>query len=76
MVSFKPSDDEAAFIHVAKDFAFEFIRPAARETEKNRKVSQEMVKKLKEIGMDTLELPESFGEWSFPFYRRFRFLRS
>jgi len=66
LVSFKPSDDEAAFIHVAKDFAFEFIRPAARETEKNRRVSQDMVKKLKEIGMDTLELPESFGGMELP----------
>ena len=61
MVSFKPSDEEAAFIHVAKNFAREFIRPAARETEKNRQVSENIVKKLKEAGMNNLELPESFG---------------
>ncbi|WP_455676110.1 acyl-CoA dehydrogenase family protein [Pradoshia sp.] len=66
MVSFKPSDEEMAFIHVAKDFAMEFIRPAARETERNRKVSEEIVKKLGEIGMDKLELPESFGGMELP----------
>lgn len=66
MVSFKPSDEEAAFIHVAKNFAREFIRPAARETEKNRQVSENIVKKLKEAGMNNLELPESFGGLELP----------
>ena len=66
MVSFKPSDEEAAFIEVAKDFAHEIIRPSARETEGSRKVSEEIVKKLKALGMDTLELPESFGGMELP----------
>ena len=66
MVSFKPSEEEAAFIQVARDFALKMIRPAARETEKNRKVSEEIIKKLQEIGLDTLELPESFGGLELP----------
>lgn len=66
MVSFKPSEEEAAFIKVARDFAMKSIRPAARETEKNRKVSEEIVKRLYEIGMNSLELPESFGGLELP----------
>jgi len=35
LISFKPSDEEAAFIMVAKDFATEYFRPMARDAERN-----------------------------------------
>jgi acyl-CoA dehydrogenase len=66
MISFQPSDDEIAFVHLAKDFAQEYIRPNARVTEKNRKVSETITRKLHELGFTQLELPESFGGLELP----------
>jgi acyl-CoA dehydrogenase len=61
MISFQPSDDEIAFVQVAKDLAQEYIRPNGRETEKNRRVPEEITRKLQELGFTQLEMPESFG---------------
>ena len=61
MVSFLPSEEEKAFVDVAKDFAIQKIRPSARQTEKNRRVSEEIVKQLADLGLLQLELPESYG---------------
>jgi acyl-CoA dehydrogenase len=61
MISFKPSDEELAFVELAKDFARGKIRPFAVETEDNRIVNREITSKLKELGFTTLELPESWG---------------
>ena len=57
MVSFLPSEDEKAFVDVAKDFAIQKIRPSARQTEKDRGVSEELVRKLADLGLLDLEMP-------------------
>ncbi|RFU64801.1 acyl-CoA dehydrogenase family protein [Peribacillus glennii] len=66
MVSFKPTDEEAAFVKMAKDFALHEIRPAARESEENKKVDHAIIKKANELGFTLLELPESWGGLELP----------
>ena len=66
MVSFLPSEDEKAFVDVAKDFAIQKIRPSARQTEKDRGVSEELVRKLADLGLLDLEMPESYGGLELP----------
>ncbi len=66
MVSFLPSEEERAFIDVAKDFAVQKIRPYARQTEINKSVSEDMIRKLSELGLLNLELPETYGGLELP----------
>jgi acyl-CoA dehydrogenase len=66
MISFKPSDDELAFVELAKAFALEHIRPKSRLTEEKRQVNRENCSKLHELGFTSLELPESFGGLELP----------
>ena len=66
MVSFLPSEEEKAFVDVAKDFAVQKIRPYARQTEKNKAVSEDIVKQLGDLGLLHLELPESYGGLELP----------
>lgn len=61
MISFQPTDDELAFLQLAKDFAIEKIRPNAREAEKKKQIGNEIVQKYNELGFNTLELPEMWG---------------
>ncbi len=66
MVSFLPSEEERAFVDVAKDFAVQKIRPYARQTEINKSVSEDMIRKLSELGLLNLELPETYGGLELP----------
>ena len=76
MVSFLPSEEEKAFVDVAKDFAIRKIRPFARQTEKNRIVSEETVKQLKDLGLLHLDLPESYGGLELPLVSQVQILEA
>ncbi|HET7580055.1 MAG TPA: acyl-CoA dehydrogenase family protein [Bacillales bacterium] len=76
MISFQPTEDESAFVDVAKEFANEQIRPKARECEENRTVSAEIVKKIEELGFSGLELPESWGGLELPLISQVQMLQA
>lgn len=61
MISFRPSEEETAFVEVARAFALENIRPKSRMTEEKGKVHHEIIRKINELGFTSLELPESYG---------------
>lgn len=66
MISFKPTEEEAAFVDVARQFAKGEIRPQARECEENRQVNAGIADKSAELGLNALELPESWGGLGLP----------
>jgi acyl-CoA dehydrogenase len=76
MISFQPSDDEIAFVQLAKDLAQDYIRPMARETEKNKKVPETVTRKLHELGFTQLELPESYGGLELPLVSQVQILEA
>ncbi|MFS0863302.1 acyl-CoA dehydrogenase family protein [Fredinandcohnia sp. 179-A 10B2 NHS] len=61
MISFKPSEDEQAFITVAREFAKDVIRTNAREFEKAGAITPGFLHSFHELGFTLLELPESWG---------------
>lgn len=66
MISFQPTEEEAAFVEVAKGLARDEIRPLARECEENRRVSAGIAAKIGELGFASLELPENWGGLQLP----------
>lgn len=66
MISFRATEDEAAFAKVAKNFAKDKIRPMARHCEENGKVDNKLVEDLNELGFLSLELPESWEGLELP----------
>lgn len=66
LISFQPTDEENAFVKIAKDIAIEKIRPAARSCEENRSVDKALVNEIKELGLLALELPEDFEGMELP----------
>jgi hypothetical protein len=61
LISFRPTEEETAFVDVARGVANEQIRPNARDCENNQAVSEDITKKIEELGFLALELPESWG---------------
>ncbi|EZP76486.1 acyl-CoA dehydrogenase domain-containing protein [Parageobacillus genomosp. 1] len=76
MISFHPTDEEQAFYDLARNFAVEHIRPAARECEANRSVSASIMKMVGELGFLTLELPESWGGLELPLISQVQILQA
>src|SRR5690625_460786 len=76
MISFRPSEDELSFVDVAKDFAKDSIRPKARECEDNHQGDEKTVKELTDIGLTTLELPESWGGLELPLISQVQVLQA
>src|SRR5690606_18753105 len=76
MVSFQPTEDEQAFVDLARDFAKERIRPLARECEQEGRVHPELVKKIEEVGFASLELPESWGGLEMPLISQVQILEA
>ncbi|TFJ94251.1 acyl-CoA dehydrogenase family protein [Lentibacillus salicampi] len=66
MISFQPTEEETSFIKVAKDFAKNRIRPAARTCEKQRAVDQKLGDEAAELGFLSLELPEDWEGLELP----------
>jgi alkylation response protein AidB-like acyl-CoA dehydrogenase len=55
------AEDEAIFRDSVYEFADREIRPLAREMDEHARFSPELVKKLFELGVMSVEVPESFG---------------
>jgi acyl-CoA dehydrogenase len=76
LVSFKPTDEEAAFVKLARDFALEQLRPSARLAEEKRKVPDEITKKAAELGFLSLELPEELAGLELPLISQVQILEA
>jgi len=76
MISFRPTEDELSFVDVAKDFAKNSIRPKARDCEDHHQVDDKTVKALTDIGLTTLELPESWGGLELPLIAQVQILQA
>ncbi|WP_062309807.1 acyl-CoA dehydrogenase family protein [Alicyclobacillus sendaiensis] len=66
MLSFLPSDEERAFVEVAQQFARERLRESAREAEKARTPGDDLVSAAHELGLLSLEIPESLAGAELP----------
>jgi alkylation response protein AidB-like acyl-CoA dehydrogenase len=55
------AEDETIFRDSVYEFADREIRPLAREMDEHAKFSPELIKKLFELGVMSIEVPESFG---------------
>jgi alkylation response protein AidB-like acyl-CoA dehydrogenase len=55
------AEDEQIFRDSVYEFADKEIRPLAREMDEHAKFSPELIKKLFELGVMSIEVPESFG---------------
>lgn len=76
MISFQPTDEELAFVEVAKDIAVNRIRPLARNCEANRKVSEDLIKEVSELGILTMELPEEWDGLGLPLITQSQILQA
>jgi len=66
VISFQPTEEELAFLEVAKSLAVDEIRPRSRECEQQRRVSDELAEKIRELGFTLMELPEHWGGLELP----------
>src|SRR4026207_1381263 len=55
------AEDEQIFRDSVYEFADKEIRPLARDMDEHAKFSPELIKKLFELGVMSVEVPESFG---------------
>ncbi|QQK74589.1 acyl-CoA dehydrogenase family protein [Salicibibacter cibarius] len=76
MISFSPTEDETAFVDVAEGFAKDVIRPKARECEQNRAVDDAIISKAEEIGVASLEFPESWDGLELPLISQVQMLQT
>lgn len=76
MISFRSTEDETAFVDVARGFADEQIRPKARECEEHRCVSDDITEKVDELGVPALELPESWDGLELPMISQVQMLQA
>ena len=66
MISFRSTEEEAAFVEVAKHFAIENIRTKARVYEEQGRIEDDLMDELKNLGFLGLELPEDWGGLHLP----------
>jgi alkylation response protein AidB-like acyl-CoA dehydrogenase len=55
------TEDEAIFRDSVREFAEDQVRPLTREMDEHAKMSPNLVKKLFELGVMGIEIPESYG---------------
>lgn len=55
------AEDEALFRDSVYEFADKEVRPLSREMDEHAKMSPELIKKLFDLGVMGIEIPESFG---------------
>ena len=55
------AEDEVLFRDSVYEFADKEVRPLAREMDEHAKMSPELIKKLFELGVMSIEIPESYG---------------
>ena len=58
VISFQPTADERAFVEVARQFAKNHLRPAAKSYEEIGKVDDRTIQNLHDLGLLTTEQPE------------------
>ncbi|HZE30607.1 MAG TPA: acyl-CoA dehydrogenase family protein [Actinoallomurus sp.] len=56
------SDEEQAIVEVVADFVDREVRPAARELEHANTYPEELIERMKELGVFGLTVPEPYGE--------------
>jgi acyl-CoA dehydrogenase len=56
-----PTDDQAALVELAHDFAAREIRPRAAEYEESAEFPWDVVRKAATVGLHAYELPEEYG---------------
>ena len=61
MISFDLDEDTLAIQETVRKFAETELREKMREAEAEGGVSDAMVKRYRELGLNTLELPEQYG---------------
>lgn len=61
LIDFQPSDEQALIAETVRQFAENEIRPAARECDENRALSQNVIDAAHELGLVANSLPEEFG---------------
>lgn len=76
MISFEPTEDEAAFMKVAEGFADDWIRPMARNVEDNRIVDDSMSGEALDLGFLALELPEDWEGLELPLVSQVHILKA
>lgn len=76
MISFRSTEDETAFVDVAKGFAKDEIRPVARECEENCVVHSNIARKAEGLGFAGLELPESWAGLEMPLISQVQMLQA
>lgn len=76
MISFSPTDEEKSFVAVARKLAEEKIRDISRESEERRRVDNELVKEIRDLGFLSLELPESWGGLQLPLISQVQILQA
>lgn len=76
MISFQPTEEETAFIAVAKDLAINKIRPLVKEVDQNNKSIQETLSQISELGFLNMELPESWHGLELPLISQVQILKA
>jgi alkylation response protein AidB-like acyl-CoA dehydrogenase len=61
MVSFEPTEDQTLIVSTVGGYATKVLRPGLRVHEKARGLPDEVLRALHELGVTTLEIPESAG---------------
>jgi alkylation response protein AidB-like acyl-CoA dehydrogenase len=56
-----PTREQRLMADSVRDFALEFVRPAAREADKNLKAPTELLEQANELGLTLVGVPESLG---------------
>ncbi|MRG86532.1 acyl-CoA dehydrogenase family protein [Salinibacillus xinjiangensis] len=75
MISFRSTEEELAFVEVAKNLAKEKIRPQARICERNQKLNEEIVQEVQELGFLSLELSEDWDGLELPLISQVQILQ-
>src|ERR1051325_7902702 len=55
------AEDETIFRDIVYEFADKEVRPLAREMDEHAKMSPALIEKLFQLGVMSVEIPESFG---------------
>jgi alkylation response protein AidB-like acyl-CoA dehydrogenase len=58
----KLSDDEKAIVELVRDFVDRDVRPVARDLEHDNVYPEELIEKMKQLGIFGLAIPEPYGE--------------
>lgn len=76
VVSFRPTDEEQAFVEMAGNLANNKIRSLITERNEWTADHDEVIQQMRELGLLDLELPESWGGMEFPLVTQVQILRT